>query len=293
MAYVAIGKPVAGDPVKASTLSGVIDNQADSNTRLQLLEGFGDSFEADEDADGIPDGWTPTVYSGGSHALETTDVYHGASSWKLTATAGGGYVEALRDVYLPTATGERIEVLWRLKCGSATVAVKVEVLWYAADESYLSATTLLSSEAGNPTSWAGRRGRALAPTDARWYRLKITTGKSGGSVGASVYWDGVEARVYHGPVTITPVSKTTGTIAISGDVIAGEWPEYAWVRVTLAPVGNAGDLTITGNSITVLDLTVNNENLSWSGLVPLNASLEYTVTSSAGTLTHELIGYVV
>src|SRR4051812_45944323 len=98
MPYTAITKPPQGDPTRKSIIDTIIDDLAflysRSNTVTTVVN---PSFEDDTDSDGIPDGWTRTLFSGGTFLRDNTDQIHGLYSVKFTspggASNGGGYIE--------------------------------------------------------------------------------------------------------------------------------------------------------------------------------------------------------
>ncbi len=211
--WVDLNKKNVGDAIDKDFLDALVDDLAWLKARMADTELPNGSFENDSDADGQPDSWTVTDYAGGSHALDTTDPYHGRQCLKMTATSAGGYVEALSDSYRLCATGQRIEVTLHLKASAAGVRMRCLLLWYDASQGYLSTSTLYDSTA-NPTSWARRSGQAVAPASARYYRVQVIVGESGGTVDADVRVDGVDARVYRGRV---PAARTTvGTETSTG-----------------------------------------------------------------------------
>lgn len=210
MAYTAVTKPVAGDPVKASTLSGVIDNQADAHSRLQLLEGFGDSFETDGDSDGIPDGWAVATYASGTYTLDATTAVHGAQSFKATTANPGGYVELSHETsqVCPVAVGEHLGFSWFLKCSTAATdpEVEVSVLWYDADDVYVSTDVLFktgtcqTSTIKLPAAWMLCLREAVVPSTAVYYKLKFRLGSATIAAVLSLWVDQVRVGVHRSTI---------------------------------------------------------------------------------------------
>ena len=110
MAWTNITKPAVGDPTKKQAFADVV---VDDLTYLynQFLSLVGSreiivngSFESDADADGYPDGWTRTLYTGGSFTFDLSTsaadgkAIHGKRSVKFTSPGGvgngGGYLES-------------------------------------------------------------------------------------------------------------------------------------------------------------------------------------------------------
>ena len=84
MPYTAITKPSVGDPTKKTAFAdAVVDNLDYLNSQLTYTTGgtriLNGSFEQDTDADGVPDGWAKTLFTGGSSTHDTTDQDLGAA----------------------------------------------------------------------------------------------------------------------------------------------------------------------------------------------------------------------
>ncbi len=211
--WINLTKKAVRDGIDKDFLDALIDDLTWLKARIADSELPNGSFENDSDGDGQPDSWTVTDYVGGSHALDTTDPYHGQQCLKMTATSGGGYVEALSDSYRLCAPGQRIEVPFHLKASAAGVRVRCLLLWYDASQGYLSTSTVYDSTA-NSTTWARRSGQAVAPASARYYRVHVVVGESGGTVDAEVRIDGVGTQVYRGRVPAA--RQTVGTETSTG-----------------------------------------------------------------------------
>lgn len=144
------------------------------------------SFEAGEGA------WTFTNYSGGSHAISTSQHRHGAQSITFTSTVlanGGG--EAIITAYTPIAEGEDYPWKFWVWASAANISSKVQLVWYDNAKGSLSTTDIYSST-NTPTSAALQRGATTAPANARWVRLKLIGGvpATGASTG-TIRFDGV------------------------------------------------------------------------------------------------------
>lgn len=288
MSFVDLDKPAVGEATKKSLIDAVIDDLSDLNARLVTVETdqvVNGSFEYDANADDVPDGWDDDVYNGAAWAIETTTVKHGRKAVKgtLTSTLGSRAVLTSSD-YLPCAPGERYEVELRLKGSTAGLKVKGEVLWYYWTGAAFAAATTSSSEAlaeaDAPTSWGVWRGSVLAPAgtnEARFYRLRLTVGATGGTTAGNVLLDGVQVRRYHGPVWLNPVTEAcaAGTNTFDVDYTDDALPRA--VGLTLV----ASDEDPAGLNVEVQGWAAGAWR-AWTELssVPLNVSGQFRVVTT-------------
>src|SRR3990172_599793 len=150
MAWTTISKRAVGDSIPKTWLDYFIDNL----THLyNLMGGAGSgaggvlqngSFENDVDADGIPDGWALTLFTGGSAAIESTDIAHGAKSYKFTSPGGsgngGGYIDSTD--YIVCSPNKRLLVDFLHKSSVADVLDKVDIRFYDIAKSFISTTSI-------------------------------------------------------------------------------------------------------------------------------------------------------
>ena len=200
--FVTIPKPAVGDPVKKSMADALVDNLADLNDRLKAAESDGSilkngSFE--EDVDGIPDGWTRTLFNGGSMSILATDSGHGGRSIRFVSPGGagngGGYVES---GFIRCSSLIPILLLWQHKASVADVRNKVELVWYSVDgagtKTLISTATLYDNSTTNPTSWQMAQAAAAPPATARYFKIKLTGCDSSDATAGSAYFDDVSIR---------------------------------------------------------------------------------------------------
>lgn len=201
MPYVNISKPNQGDVTLKSWADAVVDNLTFFNSIISGLTAMvvpNGSFELDSDADGEPDEWESTLYTGGSMAitgdgLADTDCNHGRRAIKFTSPGGsgngGGYVQTADFI---DVSPMRLFVLsWQLKSTAAAVRNKVNVMFYDAAQTLISTTTIFSS-VDNPTDWLVMRGAALPPSTARYAKVQLVGAENTTTVAGSVYWDDVQ-----------------------------------------------------------------------------------------------------
>lgn len=201
MPYTAVTKPPQGQATRKPTIDAMIDNDAffasvlSSLNWLQIPNG---SFEIDTDADGTPDLWAKTLYTGGSFALtgnllSDTECRHGARAIKFTSPGGGGngggYIQSTE--YNEVEPERPVLVSWLQKSTVTNIRNKVEILWFDANRGAISTTTIYTSIT-NPTSWTHQWGAAKPPSTARYCQVKITGAENTTTVAGSVYFDDVK-----------------------------------------------------------------------------------------------------
>lgn len=254
MSFTNISVPAVGDATKRNGFANaVILALGDLNDRLALLEGQGlvnGSFESDVNADGDPDGWQIDESGGGVVSLETTaaNTQHGAKAVKVVCSLSNQNAVlqsgASADVseYVPCAPGQRVEVAGYVKASASGVEADAWLRWYKADGTQTGSDVSVYTSADLPTSWAVIRGQAVAPADARYYRVKLRAGGASSAAG-TVWLDGFGSRVYHGPVWFSPAVTAlsgTGTVYVTVTPSSGEVPRQAYVLVSLTDSDPAG-----------------------------------------------------
>lgn len=150
------------------------------------------SFEDDADADGVPDNWTKTLYSGGAFTVDTTTQMHGSTSAKFTSTGtGGGYLTSTSTYAIkPSAV---YTVGFSLKSSVADVRNVVTVYWYKADgtASATASTDVYDDSTTNPTSWTEKWYEATSPSDAYFAKYRLTGCHSSDATSGSTWFDDV------------------------------------------------------------------------------------------------------
>lgn len=182
------------------------------------------SFEDDQA------GWTFTPYTGGSVAINTANHMDGAKSIAITSTVlanGGG--ELISNEYRTITEGRLVRADFALKASVANVSCKVEVVWYNNLKAQISATTLYSS-VNTPITLTRRSTDARAPSNARYYRTKVTGGVPGsGTATGTFYFDGL--------VAATGEAAEAGSIAISELTAGGNPGSLSLVAAFYVPRG--------------------------------------------------------
>ena len=148
------------------------------------------SFELDVDADGVPDDWTVTSYSGATNAIETTTVNHGNKSYKFASSgSGGGYIETTD--YLNCSATEQLGWSFEIKSSIATCLNTVQFRFYDINEALVSTSNVYSTQTTNPTSWTLYIGNVTAPATATQFKLRIIGVDSSVPTTANVWYDNI------------------------------------------------------------------------------------------------------
>ena len=250
-------------PVDTALVTGLRDND------IHLREWLGASFTAgavqDHNHDGInsaaievgpslnrngsfedgESGWTFTDFTGGSHAISTTVNQHGAQSIAITSTVlanGGGEAETSNII---CAGGDYIPIKYWYHASVANVSSKVELDWYQADgTTYISSSTVHTTT-NSPTASTRVDAAISVPTNARYYRIKITGGIPGsGSATGTIYFDGIvvtDLPIIQGPhlgagsVNQAALKTTTGQASVTNNnttwtLPGGEYGFFVQIR---------------------------------------------------------------
>lgn len=195
MSFTAITKPTEGDPTRKSTIDAIIDDLAflygRSNTVNTIVN---PSFEDDTDADGIPDAWTRTLFSGGSFLLDNSTQTNGVNSVKFTSPGGGGNGGGRLDSAdpFPVSPNRALALFWEMISSAAGVSNKVEIFWYKSDlTASATPSSSLYSSTSNPTSWTAFKSFAVPPSDARFAKVRLTGCSTASSVAGSTWFDNI------------------------------------------------------------------------------------------------------
>lgn len=185
-------------------------------------------------------GWSLSNYTGGGNAISTTNQYDGLSSLELTSTvlANGGS-QATSNAYISVSGGEARALNFSVQASVANVSSKVEAIWYDKDKAQISTTSIYSS-VNTPTTWTRERMGVVAPTAARFMRVRLTGGvpASGGSTG-TVRFDGISLSAAGSGI----IKVLTGVfISISElDLVMTDFAAYRNKKLVLNSVAPASD----------------------------------------------------
>lgn len=225
-------------------------------------------------------GYTVTTYTGATVGTSTANPLDGATSLAFTSTVlanGGG--DALNNAYVECSEGEAYFVKGEILASVAGQSAKIEMYWYDKAKAQISVSTLYTTTSA-PTALKHVGGVAVAPTNARYMRYRITGGipATGTAVG-TVYFDGL----VHGMQPMLQV--ITGSLG--ANVYLGSAAYYDGPSVAQGAQGKwlvMGTVTITGSlSGDVLTAKL------WDGTSVLDSA---DVMSSGGQVCIALSGYI-
>jgi hypothetical protein len=209
MAFTNITKPAVGDPTKKTAFAdAVIDDLTFLYNQFLSVVGsreivINGSFESDADADGIPDGWTRTLQTGGVFLHDTSTSAadgkssHGKRSVKFTSDGVGGHGggDVTTTDFMECTNAKILGVLWQMKSTAANAGNKVTVFFYDSTQAAISNTDIYSSTA-NPTAWSVMASMTAVPANARYMKLKFTGCDSAlSTVVASTWFDDIRVFV--------------------------------------------------------------------------------------------------
>ena len=148
------------------------------------------SFEDDIDADGVPDNWTLTSYTGATNAIETATVNHGNKAYKFASSgSGGGYVETTN--YMNCSSVEQLGWSFEIKSSIATCLNTVQFRFFDINEALVSTSNVYSTQVTNPTSWTLYIGNVTAPSTATQFKVRIIGVDSSVPMSANVWYDNI------------------------------------------------------------------------------------------------------
>ncbi len=203
MPFPVITKPAVGEPTRADTFSDLVIEalnflNGQSSLASTLAGIVNGSFELGSGANTDPTGWVVTRATGNSTSFGTSaaNTRHGSQSFAMTTpgSISGGVSMSSAD-FIACAEGNNVPISWRQKSTAAGVRNIVQLDFYDVAQVFISTSTLLDSTA-NPTSWTLQAGGAVAPANARFF--KVTVVGVDNAVAGTVYWDDFELNLSMG-----------------------------------------------------------------------------------------------
>lgn len=200
------------------------------------------SMETDADADGKPDQWVFTAYTGGAGALDSTDQAHSGKSFKFTADGvlghGGGNLVSAN--FIEVTPNRYFGLSWQMKSSQSTLTNKIEIDWFTAAQVLISTSTLYNENSNQVAAWTLFAAGALPPSTARYCKIRLIGGyNTAPAVAGSVWFDDVriEKTFDRGLLTLT----TAGN---------GTWKAPDGVRVIQVEViGNGGGVVPANGNV--------------------------------------------
>jgi hypothetical protein len=164
-------------------------------------------------------GWTFTDFSGGSHAISTSNHRNGAKSATITSTVlanGGG--DAISSEFIAISEAVPVEVQAWIWASVANVSSLLELVWYDNSKALVSASTL-QSYTNTPTAQTHHSVTGVPPTNARWLKTRITGGVPAvGSATGTITFDGIRVSDWAGGIRTIRSGSLSGTSVSITDI---------------------------------------------------------------------------
>jgi len=205
MPFITITKPNVGDPTKKQSFADlVIDNLIFLWNQFLSLVGSREiivngSFESDADGDGIPDGWTRTLFTGGSFSHEQSTAigdlksFHGARAIKFTSPGGagngGGYVDTTD--FVECSENRAYWLSWQSKSSVAGVRNKVDVTFYDSTKTLISTQNIFDSTT-NPAAWTIQTAGFKPVANTRFVKFRFTGADNTNTTAGDVWFDNIQ-----------------------------------------------------------------------------------------------------
>ncbi len=252
MAIISITDPTVGDPTELQKFLDVLANQrtldagVDVASRGNLV--VNGSFESA--SGGTPTGWTFTDYTGGSHAIDTTNHAHGARAISFTSTStanGGGYCESSDFLEV---TGSEVYYWFAFRMASAAnVSAQITARWYDSSQTFISSSTLFQDTSA-PTSLTSKEGVVTSPSTARYVKFRAEGGVPGvGTATGTITFDDIRFRLAHGKQKISVKSASSSPMIEFTDLPTG----FAYLEVFIKHL-------VPATGATQLNMEMSNDN---------------------------------
>lgn len=191
------------------------------------------SFEIDGGADNIPDGWTLSLYPGGTGGMNSTSA-HGAKSFRFThpggAGNGGGYLES---DYIPISEYDKYMMSWIWWTTVSGMHIEVLARYFDKDKVPISDESIFDTTAGATTPTRHIAG-CNPVVGARFIKLRIDAGNPDTNVAGSIYFDGVEFGRLSLSATVPDITAINVTISAEN---VTTWIESLLATISV-PVSN-------------------------------------------------------
>ncbi len=247
MPWINLTAPAAGDPTEVDFAEDIVNNLAFVynqflsvvGTREVILNG---SFESDADADTYPDGWTRTLYTGGSFTYRESVVaadglaWHGKRSISFTSPGGGGngggYITS--ESFFEVSEGRPYKIQFATKSTAVGIHNKAEIKWYDSTQTLISTTTFHEDSSTNPAAWTVFEYLVQPPANARYAKLLFYGAVDDDTTAGTCYYDDIRILSFVPPFENRVMFNTPGNY---------KWrcPANAeWVAITVIGGGGGG-----------------------------------------------------
>lgn len=154
------------------------------------------SFELDTDSDGIPDGWTRSLYTGGAGVYDVDDAIDGIKSYKFTHPGGvgngGGYLES---DYFGCNPLNPPWLSCMIRCSGTGVRNILQARYFTRNKTPISDQNVVN-DTTNPSIWSRYRGVCVVPNTARYMKIRAIGGYTDTNPGSSrsIWFDRISAQ---------------------------------------------------------------------------------------------------
>lgn len=225
----------------ASFFAGAVQDHNHDGSNSALIQIGSNALRNGSFEDGLT-GWAFTDFGGGSHAISTSSHRHGAKALEITSTVlanGGG--NAVSGEFIPISELEAYPLHGWVWASVANVSSKIEAIWYDNAQALIS-TSVLLSYTNTPTTATHHRLAAVAPTNARFCKIKVTGGVPAvGTATGTVRFDGLVLTAAAGGMVKLASGSITSAVATL-DIVMTAYTAYKnklLVLSSFAPVTDA------------------------------------------------------
>lgn len=249
------------------------------------------SFETDSTANGQPDSWTISEYSGSAVAISSSIATDGTNSLEFNTAASGTGGGIATSSKFPATESAALEIRWSFYATHASTLNTFVINWFQEDGtvSATPSTTLTTMPASGsaPTSWTRYYERVSIPSDATQGQIVITgISNAGPNLTSKAYFDGMKV------IEVTDIQPviydSVGNEAIK---IAKAASAVNEITVTNAVIGNSAQIKGTGEATAGLslqtsstgELDVNGNEITYSGVYGSHVLLDVQDLSASSS----------
>lgn len=204
------------------------------------------NFEIDADEDGVPDGWTRSLYAGGVGEFDETTPMEGMRSWKFTHPGGngngGGY---LTGEYLECSEYESYG-LYALHYTSVTgIKDKIQIQYYDEDKVVNGSAVDLYNSSACEIAPEFLTLKFTPTAGSKFLKIILTGGHTDGIIAGSSYFDDISM------IKMITGSVLPDTTAITCTALVIDYPtevittDTSYVTLHEWKINRAGTYTIS------------------------------------------------
>lgn len=155
---------------------------------------FNGSFEQDTDADGIPDGWTRNLYSGGAGVQISTSSTTGGKCFQFTHPGGSGNGGGYLDSEYIEINENVSPAIMASVYNNAALVLKVIARYFDKDKSYISDETIYSNSS-SIGAWAEVNSWGIPPANAKFMKIRLVGGEDTASTAGVARFDNIRVDI--------------------------------------------------------------------------------------------------